>query len=105
MTDADLLHLLRDCYAPAGPNIVAAGLVRSATITPDPDAPGAAIPDLPPRFIAHISVHAIDLAGASGNTQDSANAQIRAQIENRLLGLPAISRVQVTLLPALFPIL
>jgi DNA-binding transcriptional ArsR family regulator len=25
MTDADLLHLLRDCYTPTGPNIVAAG--------------------------------------------------------------------------------
>jgi len=24
MTDADLLHLLRDCYTPTGPNIVAA---------------------------------------------------------------------------------
>jgi hypothetical protein len=105
MTDADLLHLLRDCYAPAGPNIVAAGLVRCATLTPDPDAPGTAIPDLPPRFIAHIALHAIDTSGSSGDATDSANAQLRAQIENRLLGLPAISRVEVTLLPALFPIL
>ena len=39
MTDADLLPLLRDCYTPAGPSIVAAGLVRSATLTPDLDAP------------------------------------------------------------------
>ena len=98
MTDAQLLHLLRDCYTPAGPNIVAAGLVRSATLTPDPDAPGASVPGLPPRFIAAITLHAAGL-------DDAANAQLAAQVENRLLGLPSISRVELHLLPALFPIL
>jgi len=98
MTDAQLLHLLRDCYTPAGPNIVAAGLVRSATLTPDLDAPGASIPGLPPRFIAAITLH-------SPSTDEAAAAQLSAQIENRLLGLPSISRVEVHLLPALFPIL
>jgi hypothetical protein len=38
-------------------------------------------------------------------TDEAANSQLSAQIENRLLGLEAISRVTVTLLPALFPIL
>ena len=100
----DLHTLLRDCYLPApNPaqlqrNIVAAGLVRSATLTPDPDAPGSTIPGLPPRFVAHITLHA-------PASDDTANSQLVAQIENRLLGLPSISRVQVTLLPALFPIL
>jgi metal-sulfur cluster biosynthetic enzyme len=98
MTDAELLHLLRDCYTPTGPNIVAAGLVRSATLTPDPDAPGASVPGLPPRFVAHITLHA-------PSSDDTANAHLTAQVENRLLGLPAISRVEVNLLPALFPIL
>jgi hypothetical protein len=98
MTDAQLLHLLRDCYTPAGPNIVAAGLVRSATLTPDPDAPGASVPGLPPRYIAAITLHAPGL-------DDAANAQLAAQVENRLLGLPSISRVEIRLLPALFPIL
>jgi hypothetical protein len=102
MTDADLLHLLRDCYTPTGPNIVAAGLVRSATLTPDPDAPGANVPGLPRRFIAHITLHAVSAGTATDNP---ANAQLSAQVENRLLGLPSISRVEVTLLPALFPIL
>ena len=97
MTDADLLHLLRDCYTPAGPNIVAAGLVRSATLTPDPD---PSLPNLPPRFIAAITLHAVGNA-----TDDPANAQLTAQVENRLLGLPSISRVELNLLPALFPIL
>jgi hypothetical protein len=102
MTDAELLHLLRDCYTPTGPNIVAAGLVRSATLTPDPDAPGANVPGLPPRFIAAITLHGV---GTGNATDDPANAQLSAQVENRLLGLPSISRVQITLLPALFPIL
>jgi hypothetical protein len=98
MTDAELLHLLRDCYTPTGPSIVAAGLVRSATLTPDLDAPGASIPNLPPRYIAAITLHA-------PSADDTANAHLTAQIENRLLGLPSISRVELNLLPALFPIL
>jgi hypothetical protein len=95
MTDTDLLHLLRDCYTPAGPNIVAAGLVRSATLTSDPDPD---LPNLPPRFLASITLH-------SHSTDETATAQLAAQVENRLLGLPSISRVELKLLPALFPIL
>jgi len=95
MTDAQLLHLLRDCYTPTGPNIVAAGLVRSATLIPDPN---PSLPNLPPRFIARITLH-------SPSTDEAAATQLSAQVENRLLGLPSISRVEVHLLPALFPIL
>jgi hypothetical protein len=95
MTDADLLHLLRDCYTPTGPNIVAAGLVRSATLTP---APSPSLPNLPPRYLATITLHA-------PSTDETASAQLAAQVENRLLGLPSISSVKVTFLPALFPIL
>ena len=96
----DLLHLLRDCYT-LNRNIVDAGLIRSATLTPDTDAPNFnsnSIPGLPPRHLAHITLHA-------PGSDDTANAQLVAQIENRLLGLPSISRVEITLLPALFPIL
>jgi hypothetical protein len=93
-TEADLLLALRDCYIPLDRrNIVAANLVRSATLSPDPDAPGAI-----PRLHAQITLHA-------PGSDDTANAQLSAQIENRLLGLEAVSRVTVTLLPALFPIL
>ncbi len=99
MTDADLLQSLRDCYAPAlRRNIVEAGLVRSATLTRDNDAPGANIPSVPPRYIAHIILTA-------PGSDEAANAQLLAQIENRLLGFEAISRVTVTLRPALFSIL
>ena len=100
MTTPDLLHLLRDCYT-HNRNIVDAGLITSATLTPDPDAPGAhspSIPGVPIRHLARITLRA-------PTSDDAANAQLLAQIENRLLGLPSISRVELTLLPTLFPIL
>lgn len=99
MTDADLLAALRDCYAPPTQrSVVDAGLVQSARLTLDAEAPGAGIPGVPPRYLATIRLHAPSL-------DDTVSAQLVVQIENRLLGLPAISRVQLTLLPALFPIL
>jgi metal-sulfur cluster biosynthetic enzyme len=99
MDDAELLNLLRDCYDPVlRRNIVDAGLIRSATLLRDDDAPGAGIAGVPPRYVAKITLLA---PGAD----EVANAQLTAQIENRLLGLEAISQVTVTLLPALFPIL
>lgn len=98
-TEADLWNALRDCFIPAQRrDIVSAGLVRSATLHADPDAPGAGIPGLPPRFRAHVTLFA---PGA----EEVVNSQLCALVENRLLGLPAISRVEVTLLPPLFSIL
>jgi metal-sulfur cluster biosynthetic enzyme len=94
MTDADLLAALRDCYDPVlRRNIVDLNLIRAAHLTPDSEAPG-----LVPRFIAHIQLTA-------STTDEAANAQLLAQIENRLMGLEPISRVQLTLLPPLFAIL
>jgi metal-sulfur cluster biosynthetic enzyme len=99
MTDADLLNALRDCYEPRlRRNIVAAGLVRAASLARDDEAPGAGIPGVPARYIAQVTVSA-------AGPDEAANAQLVAQIENRLLGVPAISRVTVTLVPALFTIL
>ena len=99
MTDADLLRALHDCYdAVQRKNIVDLGLVQSATLTPDPQAPGANVRGLPARYIAHITLRA-------PSSDDTRNTQLRAQIENRLGGLAEISRTQIVLLPALFPIL
>jgi hypothetical protein len=106
MTDTDLLTLLRDCYTPGthrnigadSLNVIDAHLVRSATLTPDPNAPGVGIPNLPPRYLARITLQL-------PTSDEAANAQISAQVENRLLGLPSISRVELTLLPPLFSIL
>ncbi len=96
----DLLALLRDCYepGPARRNLVEAGLVSSAILTLDTEAPGHNIPGVPPRYLATIVIFA-------PSSDEAANAQLLAQIENRLLGIPAISRVALTLLPTLFPIL
>ena len=99
MTDADLLNALRDCYDPLQRrNIVEMGLVQSATLTRDDTAPGASIRNMPPRYIARIALRA-------PGTDETRNEQLRALIENRLLGIPAISHAEVELLPALFPIL
>ena len=99
MTHADLLAALRDCYDPLlRRNIVELNLVRSATLTRDEEAPGATIPGVPPRYIAHIQLIA-------PGTDDAANAQLVAQIENRLAGLPTVSRSTVELLAPAFPIL
>ena len=96
MTELDLLDALRDCYDPQlRRNIVDLRLVRSVALTRDPDAPGA---NLRPRFIAAISI-------TSPGSDETANAQLAAQIENRLLGIEAISQAKITLLPPLFPIL
>lgn len=99
MTDADLLALLRDCYHPTlRRNIVELALIRSVTLTPDTDAPGANIAGVPQKFVACLTI-------TSPTSDETANAHFRAQVENRLLGLPTISRVELTLLPALFSIL
>jgi metal-sulfur cluster biosynthetic enzyme len=99
MTDADLVNALRDCYDPLQQrNIVDLGLVESATLVQDTGAPGANIPGVPARYIARIMLRA-------PSSDDTRNAQLRAQIENRLAGLPEISRSEIEMLPALFPIL
>lgn len=99
MTDQHLLEALRDCFDPrTRRDIVAAGLVRAASVSVDEDAPGAGIPGVPPRFVAHVALT------APGSDED-ANAQMLAQIENRLAGLEWISRREVRLHPPLFPIL
>ena len=99
MTDPDLLNALRDCYDPLQRrNIVELGLVQAAILAPDPDAPGASVRGAAPRYTARIVLRA---PGAD----DARNAQTLALIENRLLGIPEISRVHIQLLPALFPIL
>ena len=99
MTDADLLSALRDCYDTLQKrNIVELGLVQSATLVRDTEAPGVSVRGLPPRCIARITLRA-------PGSDDTHNAQLRAQIENRLAGLPEISRTEIEMLPALFPIL
>lgn len=92
MTDAELTAALRDCYY-LQRDVVSLNLIRSAALIEDTGAPG-----LHPRYVATITLTA-------PTADEAVNAQLLAQIENRLLGLQPISRVSITLLPALFPIL
>ena len=94
LTEADILAALRDCYDPAiALNIVDLGLVQSITITPDPDAPGAGIPGVPPRHRVSIALTLATLIDA-----DSDGAPLIAQIENRLAAFETISRTSVEIL-------
>jgi metal-sulfur cluster biosynthetic enzyme len=91
-TESDIQAALRDCYDPAIPcNIVDLGLVQSITLTPDPEAPGANIPGVPPRYIVTVAL--------TPTTHDEAlTAQLSAQVQNRLAGLEQVFRSKVTLL-------
>jgi metal-sulfur cluster biosynthetic enzyme len=92
LTESDILQALRDCYDPILPcNIVDLGLIRSITITPDREAPGANIPGVPQR-------HKIQITLTPTSDDETANSQLQAQIVNRLAGLETISHTTVTLL-------
>ena len=81
LTETDILTALHDCYDPAMPcNIVDLGLVRSVSIAPDPQAPGAGISGVPQK-------HRIYIELALTNPTEEAAAQVTAQIQNRLAGI------------------
>lgn len=93
LATSEIIAALRDCYDPELPcNIVDLGLVRSITITPDPDAPGSGIPGVPEKHLVHIDI-------ILTNPSEAAEAQLRAQIANRLAGLEAVSRTIINVLP------
>ncbi|MFC6646954.1 DUF59 domain-containing protein [Granulicella cerasi] len=99
MTDADLLQALRDCFDPVSKrNIVEARLVQSHALAFDTEAPGQGIRGVPSRYIAKLSI-------LSPSSDDTLNAQLEAQIANRLAGLEAISGTEIKMLPPLFPML
>jgi len=92
LTESDILTALRDCYDPVLPcNIVELGLLRSIAVTPDVEAPGANIPGVPQKHIVKIEI-------TPTQTDEAANAQLQAQIINRLAGLETVSHTTVTLL-------
>jgi metal-sulfur cluster biosynthetic enzyme len=92
LTEADVLTALRDCYDPGLTlNIVDLGLVHSISVAPDPDAPGAGIPNVPPR-------HRVRVALTLATLVDAEDTPLIAQIQNRLAAFETISRTEVTLL-------
>ena len=100
LTESDILLALRDCYDPVLPcNIVDLGLIRSILVTPDLEAPGAHIPGVSQK-------HCIEISLTPAQTDETAEAQLRAQIANRLAGLEAVSCTTIILLdePAWTPL-
>jgi metal-sulfur cluster biosynthetic enzyme len=92
LTESDIRKALRDCFDPSLPcNIVDLGLVQSVTLTADHDAPGSTIPGTLPKFRATITLIPTTL-------DEAANAQLTAQIANRLAGLEQIIHSDVILL-------
>jgi len=92
LTESDILTALRDCYDPVLPcNIVDLGLIRSLTITPDSEAPGANVPGVPQKHQTQIQL-------IPTQTDEAVNAQLKAQIINRLAGLESVSHTTVTFL-------
>jgi len=99
LTENDILSALRDCFDPVIPcNIVDLGLVRSISVVPDPDSPGAGIPGVPQK-------HLIDISLALTSPSDDAAAQLTAQVANRLAGLEEAgpTSVSIVLSPAWTP--
>ncbi len=95
LTESTIREALRDCYDPELPcNIVDLGLIHTISLTPDPEAPGAGIPGVPPRHRIHI---ALTLTTPQDPTSPAAT-QLIAQIQNRLSAFETISRTEVTLL-------
>jgi metal-sulfur cluster biosynthetic enzyme len=93
-TDDDIREALRACFHSLPFNtpvdIVSLGLVESIHLEPDRDAPGAGIPGVPPRQSLTVTL--------IPPTQDEdANAILLAQTQNRLAGIPNLSRVNVHL--------
>jgi metal-sulfur cluster biosynthetic enzyme len=100
LTESDILLALRDCYDPVLPcNIVDLGLIHSIAVTPDHEAPGAHIPGVPQK-------HSIEIEFTPTQRDEAANAQLQAQIANRLAGLETVSHTTITLLdqPAWTPL-
>ena len=92
LTEAAILAALRDCYDPEiSLNIVDLGLVHSISIAPDPDAPGAGIPGVPPR-------HRVSIALTLAQIADLEDTPLIAQIQNRLAAFETVGRTDITLL-------
>ena len=91
LKESDILQALRDCYDPEIPcNIVDLGLIHSIQIQPDHEAPGSGIPGVPQK-------HTVAITLTPTNPTEAAEAQLTAQISNRLAGLETISQTNITI--------
>ena len=94
LTESEIREALRDCYDPGlHCNIVDLGLVRSVTLTPDLEAPGAGIRGVPQK-------HRVAIDMILTHSTEEAEGQLTAQIVNRLAGMERVSHTTVTVLSA-----
>jgi metal-sulfur cluster biosynthetic enzyme len=93
-TEDSIREALRACFHSLPFNtpvdIVTLGLVESVSLVPDLDAPGAGVPGVPPRQSLAVTLIAPTPDG-------DANAILLAQTQNRLAGIPNLSRIDVRL--------
>jgi metal-sulfur cluster biosynthetic enzyme len=93
LTEADIREALRACYDSPPQfrrpvNIVDLGMVESIALTVDPDAPGAGIAGVPPP-------QALVITLVPASPDEDSQTQLRAQILNRLAGIPGLSAASV----------
>jgi metal-sulfur cluster biosynthetic enzyme len=92
LTEDAIRAALRDCYDPVIPcNIIDLGLLRAVEIKLDSEAPGAGIAGVPEK-------HRVTIALTPTVFDEAGEAQLSAQVANRLAGLEAVSHTTVTLL-------
>ncbi len=86
LTEADIRDALRVCFDPVLPvNIVDLGLVHGVSIVEDTEAPGSES-----RF--HVHIHLL-----RRTTDETREAMLLAQVENRLMGLQSISQARASI--------
>ena len=97
LTEDDIREALRACFDSRNPagrplNIVDLGLIADISLAHDSDAPGAGIPGVPLR-------QALSLTLLPPSLDEDSNAILTSQIQNRLAGIPELSRTEVHLAP------
>jgi metal-sulfur cluster biosynthetic enzyme len=92
LTEEEVRAALRDCYDPEIPcNIVDLGLVQAIEIADDLEAPGTGIAGVPRKCRVAVAL-------TLSNPTEAAEAQVSAQIANRLAGIEAVSRTSISIL-------
>lgn len=86
ITEEDIREALRVCFDPELPvNIIDLGLVYGVEVSVDVDAPG-----IDPRYRVHVSL-------TMRSPNDEREGMLLAQVQNRLMGMPEISRADVAM--------